>query len=321
MRAPVNLPADAKLFDWMLFALIVAIGGSSFSMIRTAVETMPPLAIAVGRIWVGALLLYILMRAAGRRLPPFFIRTNRKLHIRQSWKWMIAVGATGNLLPFFLFPWAQQFVESGLAGVYMAFMPIWTIVLAYVFAGETLNTRKMTGFALGFAGVVLLMGPDAVQGALSSDVKAQGALLFATFLYAASAVLARRAPPIRPRVFASGMMIVSAVMITPAIFLIDAQPENWSAAGIASVIGLGLFPTGLNGILIIILIRRAGAGFMALSNYVTPLWAVAMGAALFGERLEASVFVALALILSGVGVSQKVRLNRPPASRMTPGVK
>lgn len=314
MRAPLTIPAEAKLHDWALFALIVAFGGSSFAMIRTAVGTMPPAAIAVGRIWVGAILLYVLMRAAGRRLPPFFIRTKNGLRIRRSWKWMIAVGASGNVLPFFLFPWAQQYVASGLAGVYMAFMPIWTIALAYFFAGETLNRRKVLGFALGFAGVVILMGPDVLKGALSSDIKAQAALLFATFLYATSAVLARRASPIRPRVFAAGMMTVSAVMATPAVFIIDFEPGAWSAASIASVIGLGVFPTGLNGVLIIMLIRRTGAGFMALSNYVTPLWAVAMGALLFAERLEATVFIALALILSGVAVSQKTPFRR----RITP---
>ena len=58
----------------------------------------------------------------------------------------------------------------------------------------------MAGFALGFLGVIVLMGPDAVKGALSSDLRAQIGLLLATFLYAASAVLSRRAPPIRPRV-------------------------------------------------------------------------------------------------------------------------
>lgn len=313
MRAPLNMPAEANLRDWVLLGLIVAFGGSSFVMIRTAVESVPPLGVAVGRIWIGAILLYAVMRAAGRRLPPLFIRTRNGFQIRRSWRWMIAVGAVGNLLPFFLFPWAQQFVASGLAGVYMAFMPIWTVALAYFFAGESLNTRKLTGFALGFAGVMILMGPDVLKGALSSDVKAQGALLFATLLYAVSAVLARRAPPIRPRVFAAGMMIVSAVLAAPALLLVDFQTESWSMASIVSVIGLGVFPTGLNGVLIIMLIRRAGAGFMSLSNYITPLWAVAMGAVIFGERLDMTVFIALALILAGVAVS-----HRAPAKTQRP---
>jgi drug/metabolite transporter (DMT)-like permease len=253
------------------------------------------------------------MRAAGRRHPPFFIRKGKSLRVRRSWRWIIALGASGNVLPFYIFPWAQQYVESGLAGVYMAFMPIWTVALAYFFAGEKLSGRKMTGFALGFAGVIVLMGPDAVKGALSSDLRAQMGLLLATFLYAASAVLSRRAPPIRPRVFASGMLIVAAVMSIPALFFTELHREQWSLASIASIFFLGVFPTGINGILIIMLIRRAGAGFMAFSNYITPLWAVALGALVYHERLHWTVFIALTIILAGVAVSQ-----RSPFSKKRP---
>lgn len=300
-----SAPGAATSSDWLLLALIVAFGGSAFVGIRAGIETMPPAAVAIARIWVGAGALYILMRIAGRRLPPFFQRAGGRLHIRRSWRAMIGVGVIGNVAPFFLFPWAQLRIDSGLAGIYMAFMPIWTLALAYFFAGESLTPRKLVGFALGFAGVVLLMGPDAVRGAASGDLLAQASLLLATLLYATSAVLARRAPPIRPRVFAAGMMISAAVAATPAVFLFPMQVDQWSALSIAAVIALGLFPTGFNGVLIIMVIRRVGAGFMALSNYFTPLWAVAMGALIYAERLAPSAFVALGLILAGVALSQR----------------
>jgi len=305
MAAKHQAPAQAAPFDWALLALIVAFGGSSFVMIRSAVETMPPAAIAVGRLWIGAIVLYAIMRHAGRRLPPLLIRSHGKPRLRRTWFWIIAVGIVGNTLPFFIFPWAQQYVESGLAGIYMAFMPIWTIALAFFFAGESLTGRKLAGFGLGFVGVVILMGPEVLKGAMGADLRAQGALLIATFLYAASAVLARRAPPIRPRVFAAGMMLVAALAATPALLFASFETSQWSLTSMASVIGLGIFPTGLNGVLIIMLIRRAGAGFMALTNYITPLWAVAMGALIYGERLEPGAFLALAIILIGVAISQR----------------
>ncbi|MEO1136326.1 MAG: hypothetical protein AAFW68_06910, partial [Pseudomonadota bacterium] len=89
-------PAYAGLYNWMLLTLIVVFGGSSFAMIRKAVETVPPSVVAVGRLWIGAILLYILMRAAGRRLPPLFIRKGSNWQLRRSWFWMIAVGAVAN---------------------------------------------------------------------------------------------------------------------------------------------------------------------------------------------------------------------------------
>jgi len=119
-----STPASPQPFDWLLLGLIVAFGGSAFVGIRAAVETMPPAAVAVGRIWVGALVVWLIMRQAGRRFPPFIQRGNGKWRVRRSWQAMIGVGLVGNLLPFFLFPWAQQHIESGVAGILMAFMPI-----------------------------------------------------------------------------------------------------------------------------------------------------------------------------------------------------
>ena len=309
-RKPAN-PRDASLYEWMLLALIVAFGGSSFVMIRNAVATVPPAAVASGRLLVAAVVMYAIMRGAGRRLPPFFVRRGSAWRIRRSWLWMIGVGASGNVLPFYLFPWAQQHVESGLAGIYMAFMPIWTIALAYFFAGENLSGRKLVGFGLGFAGVLLLTGPDALKGVMTSSFLAQAGLLLATFLYGVSAVMARRAPPIRPRVFASGMLIVAALMSVPGLFIADLHRDEWTLSSLASIVYLGVFPTGLNGLLIIMVIRRAGAGFMALSNYITPLFAVALGAIVYHERLDWTVLAALGIILAGVAVSQR-RAN--PAS-------
>jgi drug/metabolite transporter (DMT)-like permease len=311
MAAKHTAPRQATLFDWVLLALIVALGGSAFVMIRSALETMPPAAITIGRLWLGAIVLYAIMVHAGRRLPPLTVRVGGKLRLRRSWGWMIAVGIVGNTLPFFIFPWAQQFVDSGLAGVYMAFMPIWTIALAFFFAGESLTGRKLMGFGLGFIGVVVLMGPEVLSGAADADLLAQAALLLATLCYAASVVLARRAPPIRPRVFAAGMMLVGAITATPALLFVSLDASQWSLASIASVAGLGVFPTGVNGVLIIMVIRRAGAGFMALTNYFTPIWAVAMGAAIYHERIEAGAFIALAIILIGVAISQRKQNTNP----------
>ncbi|MEZ5892521.1 MAG: EamA family transporter [Parvularculaceae bacterium] len=311
--------AEPTLYDWGLFALIVVFGGSSFTMIRAAVETIPPQAIAAGRLWVAAILVYFIARAAGRRLPPPLIRARTGWRVRRSWLWMLAVGAVGNLLPFFIFPWAQQHVESGLAGVYMAFMPIWTVALAFLFASERLTPGKLAGVALGFGGVIILMGPDAVKGALTSDLAAQLGLLFATFLYAASAVISRRAPPIRPRVFAAGMLLCAAILATPPLFFTDLHMNEWSLKSVFGVIWLGVFPTGLNGVLIIMVIRRVGAGFMAMANYVVPPIAVALGALIYHERLETSVFIALALILAGIAVSQRAPFGKKRAPAIETG--
>ena len=285
-------------------ALLIALGSSSFTFIHAAIETIPPQYVAVGRLWVAAVALYLVMRAKGRRFPPFLVRTKNGLQPHLLWAWMAAVGMIGYSMPFLIFPWAQQYVESGLAGVYMAFMPLWTLGLAYFFADEKLNARRVTGFLLGFLGVLILMGPEAMRGLSGSSFAAQGALLFATLCYAVSAVISRRAPPVRPRVFSAGSVLCGAAFATPALLLAPVDLDAITLKSWLSILALAAGPTALAGFIIIILIRRAGAGFMALANYVTPLWAVALGAVLFGERLGANAFVALALIFCGVAVSQ-----------------
>ena len=303
--------ASPTTADWLLFLFLVIIGGSSFAMIRGAVETVPPIVVTVGRLWIGAIFLYIVMIHAGRRFPPLFETTEKGLAIHPEWCWMLAIAAIGYVGPFFIFPWAQQFIDSGLAGIYMAFMPIWTVVLAFFFASESLGPKKIIGFLLGFAGVIILIGPDVFSQAGGTSLLAQAAVLAATVGYAAAAVITRNAPKIRPRVFAAGTLVCSSIMATPALLFADLNTATWSTAGIVNVIALGVGPTGLAGILLIILIQRVGAGFMALANYITPVWAVIVGALLFQERLEMSAFIALGIILTGVAISQHSKSGRP----------
>ncbi|MGE0182817.1 MAG: DMT family transporter [Parvularculaceae bacterium] len=302
-------PAAAGPAEWTLLALLIALGSSSFTFIHAAIETMPPQIVAVGRLWIAAIALYIIMRAKGRRFPPLLVRTKSGWRPHLLWAWMGGVGIIGYSIPFLIFPWAQQYVESGLAGVYMAFMPLWTLGLAYFFADEKLNARRIAGFLMGFAGVLILMGPElmnaeAMRGVSGTSFAAQGGLLVATLCYAVSVVMSRRAPATRPRVFTAGIVLMGAAFATPSLLFTPLDPASWSAVSIASVFALGLGPTALAGIIIIMIIRRAGASFMALGNYVVPAVAVILGALIFHERLEPPVFLALAVILAGVAVSQ-----------------
>lgn len=307
-------PADAAALDWLLLGGLIVLGGSSFMFIHVALETAPPAIVTLGRLWIAAIALYGAMRVKGRRFPPLLVRTTAGLRPHRVWVWMSAVGAVGYTIPFFIFPWAQQFVPSGLAGVYMALMPIWTLVLAFLFADERLSRARIAGFTLAAAGVIVLMGPDAFAGVSRSNLVAQAGLLLATLFYAASAVMSRRAPPARRIVFSAGIVLMGAVFATPALLFTPTRPEAWSLASVMSIVALGFGPTALAGVIIIVIIRRAGASFMALANYIVPVFAVIAGAALFGERLGLNVFLALALIFTGVAVSQHRGRSQPALS-------
>lgn len=303
---PLKAEGRAEALDWAIFAALVAIGGSSFAFIKGAIATVPPAIVAVGRLWVGAAFLYTVMRAGGERFPPLRDEAGAR-RLSAVWASMLWVSAVGYAIPFLIFPWAQQYVASGLAGLYMAFMPLWTIGLAHFFAGERLTRAKGAGFALGFIGVAVLMGGDAFAGAAGSSLAAQAALALATLCYSISVIISRRTAYVPPRTFACITVLGGAVLATPALLLAQFDPAGWSPGSVVSVIALGLGPTGLAALLIIIVVQRVGAGFMSFANYLTPVWAVALGAILYHERLHWSAFAALVVVLAGVAVS---RLSR-----------
>ena len=302
---------EVATIDWLLLIGIILAGGTSFALIRGAVETIPPAAIAVTRLWIGGLLVLTFMMTTGRRFPPLFVNEGQNRTLSPLWVGMIICGTIGNVFPFFLFPWAQQYVASGLAGIYMALMPIWTLGLAAMFAGEALTGRRLAGFCLGFVGVLILMGPSVLISANDTPILPQLALVLSTFLYAASAVLTRRITGVGPRVFTAGVLLVAAVLSTPSLLFTDLDFETWSVSSILSLVALGMIPTGLAGLMLITLIQRVGAGFMSYANYITPIIAVLLGSILFQERLPVSAFIALGVVILGLAVSQsKTSLNQ-----------
>ncbi|WOI52354.1 DMT family transporter [Parvularcula sp. LCG005] len=285
---------------WLILMIIVVCGGSSFSGIRIAVETAPPAVVAAGRLWVATLMLAVYMKATGREMLP--LREGGRLS--PSWIFALFIGLAGYAVPMTLFPFAQQHVSSMLAGIYMAFMPLVTVILAATFADEPLTVRKITGFAAGTLGVIILIGPDALSHLLSDSVIAQGALLLATTGYAISSVLTRRAPPAAARSFAVAIMLLAAIAATPLAIREGLRESAISIRSWLAIVYLGLVPTGLTAILIINVVRGAGAGFMAMGNYLTPGVAIILGMLMFGETLEWRFLFGLIAILTGVAIAQ-----------------
>lgn len=295
---PLLTPAPR---DWLFLLGVILFGGSSFSGIRIAVETAPPSVVAAGRLWVAALLLLAYSLGTGRSLPALIEKGKPSV----AWIFAGTIGAAGYAIPMFLFPFAQQSVSSLLAGIYMAFMPIVTVALAAIFADEPLTRNKIMGTLIGLFGVMVLILPSLPQGGLDAGVIAQLALILATTGYAVSSVITRRAPDVPARSFGAMIMLMAALLSTPAAVtsLMHAE-EPVSAASMAAIVYLGVLPTGISTIFIIHMVRSAGASFLAVGNYVTPAAAIFFGVLLFREELTLWHVGGLATILTGVFVTQ-----------------
>ncbi len=284
--------------DWAGLLALVGMWGTAFLFIRIGVETVPPLSVAAGRIATAAAVLVAAVRLTGLRFP-----TAGRL-----WLHLLVLGLVGNALPFFLIGWGQERIASGLAGILMAVIPIATLLLShFLVAGERLTGRKLAGFALGFLGVAALMGREALLqfGGSASDLLRQAAVLGGALCYATNLILARRLPEIHPLVASASVMLVASLVMVPLALVLDAPLRLAPSTGsLVAVLWLGLVPTAAATIVYFRLVSSAGPTFVALVNYLIPIVAVAAGVAAFGERPGWGALLALALILSGIGLSQ-----------------
>ena len=289
--------------DWALFALLSVIWAGAYSMTRIAVDPgnpdlgMPVPWVLAGRLTIGAAVLWVLMLAKGERLPP--------LSDHRRWITIIAMGIVGSVLPFFLITTAQETVDSSLAALYTAASPIFVVLGANaLFAEEKMTPRSGVGIMLGFLGVAVLFGPDAIQHFGSASVVAQGLLILATMAYAASSLVARGAPEMRAIPFAAGFVTVGALLSWPLALTVEPASINVEWKHGLAILGLGLLPSGIAQALYMLLIRRAGATFLSLTGYSIPIVSALFGWLFFRETQSWNAVLAFALILGGVWLAR-----------------
>ena len=280
--------------DWIALIALGVIWGSSFMAVKLAIQDMGPLTLAGGRTAIGAAVLLVFVFATRREFP-------RDL---RSWVFIFLFGVFSNALPFFLLNWAQQTVSSSFAGVMMATVPFYALILAVMFVpGETFAWSKLIGLLIGFAGVMFLIGPAEILSGPDAALP-RLACAAAAGCYALGALFTRLAPPMRQIPFSAGGLTIAAVLTLPAALVIEGLPQNPSTTGTTSLIYLAIGPTALAAILLVRTIRSAGPTFVTLVNYMVPVWAVIFGVLLLSEALPAQFLIAMALILGGLAVNQ-----------------
>ncbi|HAY05593.1 MAG TPA: hypothetical protein DCY26_02940 [Hyphomonas sp.] len=292
-----------SLTDWGLFALLTLIWAGAYPMTRVAVgkgETagLPPEWILPGRLMIGALVLWAVLLATGKRPPP--------LSERRTWLFIAGMGIVGSVIPFFFITTAQETVNSSLAALYASASPVFVALGAnLLFREEKLTLGTGAGMALGFLGIIVLFGPEAMKGAGNATLLAQCFLLIATMGYAGSTLIARGAPPVEPIVFAASYATVSAAVSLPLVFLIDPSTVDADWTNWLAVLGLGFGSSGLAQILYMLVIVRAGATFLSLTGYAIPLVSAALGFVFFRETQSWNALAAFALILGGVWLARR----------------
>ncbi len=280
--------------DYGLLLLLSAIWGSSFLFIKIAVAAVPAVSMTAVRLTLAGLILIAMAALAKQSVPKG----------KRLWGWILMSAFFGNALPFVLIGWGEEKIDSGLAAILMAVMPLTTLVLAHLFTrDEKITLPKAIGVVLGFTGLIVLIGP-AKLATLGEETVRQLAVASAAVCYGINAIITKQFAGLPPKSLAAAVVMTSALMLLPASFLID-TPLDLRPGLLASlaIVALAVFHTVIATLLLFALVRRQGAAFFSQINYLVPLFGVAWGAALLAERPSPNAYVALALILLGIAIA------------------
>jgi drug/metabolite transporter (DMT)-like permease len=291
----------------MLVAL-ASIWGSSFMFIKVAVEEMAPGEVVFWRVFVGAVALLPFAAALlgwGRLWAD----------LRRFALPLLVVASFNASIPFWLLAWGEQRLESGLAAVLQASMPLFTALLALRFSrGDRVTGIRFIGVVIGFLGVVLLVGAQP-----RGDVLSAVAVLLTALCYAGSALYAgARLSEAAPMVTSFWTLAIASLTMLPlGLAQLPGEPPSWKAIG--SIIMLGAVGLSVAYLLYFALISGAGAPYASLVTYLVPALALVYGAVFLDEAITASAVGGLALILAGVGLGTgSMRLPRRAPVGETP---
>lgn len=290
------MPSTPHAGDWLSLLALTVLWGSAFLFNELALASFPPSVLVGGRIVIATTLIYGYLRVTGETLPPLGV----------AWLPMLVLAMFGNVLPFHLIAWAQQYIDSSLAGILMAVMPLFVLTLAHFFVpGARLTPYRVAGFVVGFAGVIVVIGPEFLRG-LAGNAALLGAIaaLGAALSYSISTIYARRLGAGNPVKRAAGMLIVASLLSGPLALVDLSAVAAPSITSVVALIVLGLLATGFATLLYFRLIQGPGPTFLSFVNYLVPAWAVIAGAVFLDESLSLSVILGLALILAGIGLSE-----------------
>lgn len=208
--------ADAKHnhgFEIALLALLAFLWGSSYLLIKIAVETIPPVTLIAIRVTIAALLLLAIVAWNGEHLP----------RDHQTWRRFFVQAVLNSIGAWTVLAWGQQYIDSGLASVLNSTSPIFVFFITLLITRhESTNAFKLLGACLGVAGVTLIVGVDVLKG-LGQQIAAQGAVLLGALLYAGAAIYGKKFSHLSPTVTAAGTMIWASVCLVP-LSLMTEQP-------------------------------------------------------------------------------------------------
>jgi drug/metabolite transporter (DMT)-like permease len=286
--------------EWGMLAATALIWGSSFLFIEIGVEAFRPGVVALARVALGAATVALVPKAR----PPV---------ARQDLPRIALLGVVWMSIPFVLFPMAQQWIDSAVAGMLNGAVPLTSTVIATLLLRRMPGGKQLVGLGIGFLGVVAIAAPQVQAG---SDT-ALGAILILTAIWLYGLGL-NMAVPLQQRYGALPVLLrsqVAALVLLVPYGLWQVPGSQWSLASALAMVPLGALGTGLAFVAMVNLAGRVGATRGSIAIYFTPVVAIALGVVFRDERVGAIGLAGVVLVIVGAWLtSRRERRMTPPAT-------
>jgi len=285
---------NLKTKHWLAFIALGIIWSSSFLWIKLGVQEAGPTSLVAFRMLFG-----VLSAAAVA-----FIQKDKWPRDRQTWLIFAILGPTSLAIPIFLISWGEQTIDSAVASILNATVPLFTLIIAHFYLhDDRMNPQKVIGLLIGFTGIIILLSKDLFSDAHNSAI-GQAAVVLAALFYAGSAVWARKVTRhLDGAVRAAGPLLTATIFMWVAApfietpFKIPVLPITWIA-----ILWLGVLGSGLAIVLNYYLLHEIGPTRTSMVTYIFPPGGVILGVIFLDEQLSWQLFAGAVLIIASLVV-------------------
>ena len=287
--------------NWFLLILLSAVWGGAFTLNKLALDSYTPEVIVAGRLIVGSAFLIVLVYFMYKRFTINFSQLN----------YYLFMSLVGIVIPFIAIINGQKNIDSAMAGILMATMPITTIMLSHFFlVDEKMNKQKFIGFIISFFGVFVLIYRDNlfINNSFSSTLESQLLVMLGSTLYSVAAIYGKRYKMTDPVSASTGTILFATFFMTIYLLFIDDSNPNLSQLMLnTNILLLGILCTAIATIIYFQILQTSGASFLSIMNFLIPLWAILFGILILDDAFSWNYILGLLVILLGIKLANYTR--------------
>lgn len=270
------------------FAVSGLFWGIPYLLMKVAVGDIPPTVIVCGRVLIGAAILI-----------PIAIHQKVLMDAIRGWRYVLPYAIFEMMIPWILITNAEKKISSGLAGLLIATVPIWSTIFASMSGDKTVwHSKRLVGLVVGFVGLIGLVGYESIIG--SSDPLSIAMMLVTAMSYSfAVNMISQKLPDVSGIAINGLAMVFTAIVYLPFMITQWPAPDTVSTEAALSLVALGFFCTALAFISFFIVLKEIGPARASIGAYVNTAVAVVLGVLILSEPLTPGMIIGLPLVMIG----------------------